>query len=127
MIKEADKGSTVVVWGRKEYCLEAHRQVNENEVYKKVNIDPLHGISSLVNQKLDSLLLKGCIDNKNRKYLVVLKSRLGRFYLLPKIHKRLDNVPGQPVISNCGTAMERISEFLDFFCPAIGAIYPIYY
>ena len=29
-------------------------------------------------------------------------------------HKRLENVPGRPVIPNCGTAMERISEFLDF-------------
>ena len=34
-------------------------------------------------------------------------------YLLPKIHKRLDNVPGRPVISNCGTPTEKASEFLD--------------
>ena len=33
-------------------------------------------------------------------------------YLLPKIHKRLDNVPGRPVISNCGTPSEKASEFL---------------
>ena len=38
---------------------------------------------------------------------------LGKFYLLPKIHKRLFNVPGRPVISNCGTPTEKISEFLD--------------
>ena len=34
-------------------------------------------------------------------------------YLLPKIHKRLSNVPGRPVISNCGTPPEKVSEFLD--------------
>lgn len=34
-------------------------------------------------------------------------------YLLPKIHKRLYDVPGRPVISNCGTPTERVSEFLD--------------
>ena len=34
-------------------------------------------------------------------------------YLLPKIHKRLYNVPGRPVISNCGTPTEKASEFLD--------------
>ena len=34
-------------------------------------------------------------------------------YLLPKIHKRLVNVPGRPVISNCGTPTEKASEFLD--------------
>ena len=39
---------------------------------------------------------------------------MGRFYLLPKIHKRLIDVPGRPVISNCGTPTERISEFVDY-------------
>ena len=34
-------------------------------------------------------------------------------YLLPKIHKRLFDVPGRPVISNCGTTTEKVSEFLD--------------
>ena len=30
----------------------------------------------------------------------------------PKIYKRLFNVPGRPVISNCGTPAEKASEFL---------------
>ena len=34
-------------------------------------------------------------------------------YLLPKIHKRLVNIPGGLVISNCNTPTERASEFLD--------------
>ena len=33
--------------------------------------------------------------------------------LLPKIRKRLSNVPGRPVISNFGTPTEKVSEFLD--------------
>ena len=41
-------------------------------------------------------------------------SKLGRFDLLPKIHKGLSDVVGRPVISNCGTATEHISEYLDF-------------
>ena len=38
-------------------------------------------------------------------------AKFARFYLLPKIHKRLYNVP---VISNCGYYTENISSFLDF-------------
>ena len=38
---------------------------------------------------------------------------LGKLYLLPKIHKRLFNVPGSPVISNWRTSTEKVSEFLD--------------
>ena len=40
-------------------------------------------------------------------------SCLGKMYLLRKIHKRLYNVPGHPVMSNCGNPIEKVSEFLD--------------
>ena len=38
---------------------------------------------------------------------------LGKMYLLSKILKRLFDVPGRPVISNCGTPTEKVTEFLD--------------
>ncbi|CAB4016718.1 Hypothetical predicted protein [Paramuricea clavata] len=41
---------------------------------------------------------------------MVSKARLGKFYLLPKIHKRLENVPGRPVISNCENPEEPESD-----------------
>ena len=34
--------------------------------------------------------------------------------MLPKIYKRLHNVPGRPVISNCRYYTENISPFLDY-------------
>ena len=37
-----------------------------------------------------------------------------KFYLLSKIHKRLHNVPGRPVIFDCGYYTENISSFLDY-------------
>ena len=48
------------------------------------------------------------------KYFEVKDPKFARFYLLPKIHKRLNNVPGRPVISNCGYYTENISGFSDF-------------
>ena len=38
---------------------------------------------------------------------------MGKLYLLPKIHKRLHDIPGRPVILNCGIPTEKVSEFLD--------------
>ena len=38
---------------------------------------------------------------------------MGKLYLLPKIHKRLCDVPGRPIISNCDTPTEKVSEFPD--------------
>ena len=40
------------------------------------------------------------------------------------MRKRLENVPGRPVVSNCGTATERISEFVDFHLQPIVAELP---
>ena len=36
IIKKADKGSIVVVWGRNDYILDAEKQLNDTNVYKDV-------------------------------------------------------------------------------------------
>ena len=41
-------------------------------------------------------------------------SKLGKLYLLPKIHKTLHNFSGRPLISNCGTPTEKASENYHF-------------
>ena len=40
-------------------------------------------------------------------------TNIGKLYLLPKIHKRLFEISGKPVMSNCGTASEQFSVLLD--------------
>ncbi|CAH2301946.1 Hypothetical predicted protein, partial [Pelobates cultripes] len=37
------------------------------------------------------------------------------FYYLPKIHKRLENPPGRPIISGIGSLTSNISQYVDFF------------
>ena len=34
-------------------------------------------------------------------------------------HKRLENVPGRPIISNCKVPTEKASQFLDFHLKSI--------
>ena len=57
---------------------------------------------------------RGGVSDETLDYFLVNNSKLGRFYLLPKIHKRLQNVPGRPVISKLSYYTENISSFLDF-------------
>ena len=69
------------------------------------------------NQMSKKLLSKQNISSKEFKYFSYnykKSTNLAKLYLLPKIHKRLENVPGRPVISNCGTPTEKVSEFLDY-------------
>ena len=64
------------------------------------------------------------VDKKIMDYLIIKKPQLGRFYLLPKKHKRKINVPVCPVTSNNGTATENISSFLDFHLKIITPAIP---
>ena len=57
------------------------------------------------------------MSHKTLKYFTYeykKSTNLGKYYLLPKIHKRLNKVPGRRFISNCGAPIEKASEFLDF-------------
>ena len=59
----------------------------------------------------------GYITEKGLKYFSYEYKKithLGKLYLLLKIHKRLENLPGRPVISNYGMPTEKVSEFLDY-------------
>ena len=116
VIKEADKGSAVVVWDRNDYVKEAEKQLKDTKVYKQVDFKEklLCELVDKSNSFFKELKRKGCISEKTLKYFTYEfknSANLGKLYLLPKIHKRLENVPGRPVISNCGTPTEKVPEF----------------
>ena len=114
IIKSADKGSAIVIWDREDYIKECNTQLNDQNVYKKLSNTCLKDVNSKIRTILNLMMNKKEIDKKVYEYLLVKHPQLGIFYLLPKIHKRITNVPGRPVISNNGTATERISEYLDY-------------
>ena len=104
IIKIADKGSCVVVLERNDYIFHSEKQLRDENIYQDVNFS--------------GIILQDLVDKSNKTFrrLVKLlkknsstcqKANLGKMYLLP-------NVPGRPVISNCVTPTEKVSEFLDF-------------
>ena len=119
VIKQADKGSCVVVWGREDYIKEAQKQLKDTSVYRDIEFKEtiLSDLAEKSNKFFKSLCSRNCITDKECRYFSYdfkKATNLGKLYLLPKIHKRLQNVPGRPVISNCGTPTEKASEFLNF-------------
>ena len=113
VIKEADKGSAVVVWDREDYIKEANSQLQDSEVYEETSLDSKF-LADIIFQALNKMKFKEEITDKNIEYFMIDNPRLARFYLLPKIHKRLRNVPGRPVVSHVGFHTERISSFIDY-------------
>ena len=55
VIKEADKGSAVVVWDREDYVMEADRQLNDKQVYEEIEEDPTVELVKTISNRLQEL------------------------------------------------------------------------
>ena len=115
IIKGADKGSAVVVWDRDDYLKEAEKQLSDKDVYEEVTGDYISPLINKIKYHITNVRLRGDVNSETLEYFMVNNPRIGRFYLLPKIHKRLFDVPGRPVISNCSFYTENISAFVDHY------------
>ena len=69
---------------------------------------------STTHRTREKIRKRGDLMKETIKYFEVNYAKFAVLYLFPKIHKRLNNVPDRPVISNCGYYIESISAFLDF-------------
>ena len=108
IIKKADKGCCVVVWDREDYTAEAKKQLGDKNVYKDIDFKEkiLQELVETSNSFFKNLKKKRCITENELKYFSIEFKKatiLGKLYLLPSIHNGLFDVPGRPVISNCGT------------------------
>ena len=107
-----------VGWDPEDYIAEAEKQLSDKNVYRDVNFNSeiLQNLAEPHSDIFKNWKRKGKITEKELKYFIInhrKATNLGKMYLLPKIHKRLYNVLGRPVISNCGTPTQKVSEFLD--------------
>ena len=111
VLKKADKGSAIVVLNTKDYLREGYRQLSDPEFYCKLNHDPTPKIKEKIDQTLTQMRAKGLITEDNFDHLGIADYSEGRFYLLPKIHKK--GVPGRPICSSVNHPTSRISKFVD--------------
>ena len=95
------------------YIKEAENQLGDTNVYEEVPNDAKPLMNNIFNT-LENICKRGDVCNDILSYFRTKDASFARFYLLPKIHKRLHNVPGRPVISNCEYYTENISSFLEF-------------
>ena len=114
VVKEADKGSAVVIQDKDNYVQECMRQLNSTSHYEKLDHDPTSEFSKNVCKGLDKALEVGLIDGELKDALKPKNPKPGRFYTLPKIHKQYDSIPcGRPIVSANGSVTERISLYVD--------------
>ena len=69
---------------------------------------------NIILNTLENICKRGDVWTDTLNFFLITDAKFPRFYLLSKIHKRLYNVPGRPVILSYGYYTENISLFLDF-------------
>lgn len=124
IIKPADKGGAIVVMDRSKYISEGHRQLSDASYYKRQDHDPTNEFKDIVRDTLTALFNDKEMSYGTLKSLIPLSPVAGRFYLLPKIHKR-DN-PGRPIISGIGTVTENLSRYVDSLINTIPSSFSSY-
>ena len=106
------------MWDRLDYFAEAEKQLSDSNTYKAVKLSEKDQLKLVEksNSMFEGLKKKTVITEKEKSYFKFnfnKATNVGKLYLFPKIHKRLSNVPGRPVISNCSNPTEKVAEFLD--------------
>ena len=99
---------------REDFLAGAKKQLDDKEVSQELRGDVEGPLEKIIKKLIRKLRNRGDISHKTLDYFSVSNPKLGRFHLLPKIHKRLHAVPGRPAISNSGFYTENISSFIEY-------------
>ena len=105
-----------MVWDKKDYLNEAKTQNKDKYVYQEMKGNFSSPLERIIKSALRRVRNRKDISDETLVYFLVNNPKLGRFYLLPKINKKLDNVPGRPAISNSGyyTAFILLHYYISF-------------
>lgn len=126
ILKSADKGGGIVLQNTKDYVAEAMRQLTDPNFYEQLGQNP---VDTYMNER--DTILNNALENNwlTKSQFDFLKSEhpvTPVFYLLPKIHKRLDNPPGRPIVASKDSLTENLSQYVDHFLKEIVTCLPSY-
>lgn len=134
VIKPADKGSAIVIMDKRQYLLEAHRQLENRTHYTPIPHSMQTETQSWLISIFQSLKLKGHINHKQMLFLIGPNPpRPRQFYLLPKIHKAPatrtvphEVPPGRPIVSDCGSESYNSAQYIDYFLNPLSQLHDSY-
>ena len=85
IIKEADKGSPIVVWNTDDYLRVAKNQLDNKNVYEELTGNVESPLEKIIKTVLKKISDRRDISDSTLDYFLVNNPKLGRFYLLPEI------------------------------------------
>ncbi|XP_078510994.1 uncharacterized protein LOC144770387 [Lissotriton helveticus] len=115
VIKPADKGGAIVVQDVSKYESEINRQLMDGISYQQLRSDPSKAIALEILELTKEGHDQGFLSKNEFDYLNQQHPRLATIYTLPKIHKSMEDPPGRPIVSGCGSILEPLGRYIDFF------------
>ena len=114
ILSNSDKNVGWVMLDKTLYLKLAYDHLNKNEnVYNKLEYNPLKEVEEKIISSLKYLNDNGHISNRLYKKLIPIDSNLGKFKILPKLHKSKFDV--RPIINSRNHPTEKLSQFIDLF------------
>ena len=89
VIRDANKGCSVVAMDRQRYIEERHRQLNDTSVYLSSHATAISVIEEDIQHLADQIHIDGVITDDVRQFAIRRDSQAARFYLLPMVHKKV--------------------------------------
>lgn len=113
VIKKSDKGGNVVLLNQRHYETEVKRLLSDKSTYKKLDNNSFSYLVRELNNRLTMAKDDGLLTQCEFDHLSVREFSVPTFYIIPKIHKNLNNPPGRPIVSACQGPLEKVGRYLD--------------
>ncbi|CAJ0964824.1 unnamed protein product [Ranitomeya imitator] len=119
IIKPADKGGAIVVMDKLLYRNEVYRQLGDTTTSKRLPQNPSNLIQNMIKTTLDHFQTRGILYIKTHEFLTKKHPITPVIYILPKIHKKLQNPPGRPIVASTDSLLAPISIYLEKILPPL--------
>ncbi|XP_078523043.1 uncharacterized protein LOC144792069 [Lissotriton helveticus] len=109
----ADKGGALVMMDTTFYDRKVEEHVQDTLTYIKLEKDPTSEFSALLDKIITKAENDGTININTARYLKTTTPQVPHIYMLPKIHKSLEDPPFRPIVAGCGSIHEPVGRFVD--------------
>ena len=111
LIISCDKNIGFALIKKELYIKLANEHLLADTTYSKLQHNPLFETVNKIKQELDNLLNKGHISNEFHKKFKFIGCKLGKFKLMPKLHKSKFGI--RPIISSINHPTKDLCFFVD--------------
>ncbi len=107
VVLECDKKTGALILSKENEVMLAYKCLDDEKTYEKLTYDPLFSTSTEISNNISDLLSKKLISDRLSKLLINRNAKLGKFRVLPKIHKK-NSFGVRPIINSMNSPTNKI-------------------